>query len=202
MLRVGLTGSIATGKSTILSQFTALGVPTYSSDDAVHALYAGEASAQIESLFPGTSEAGKVDRAALAEALRAAPERINELESLIHPLVREKAYTFFDAAEAGGADIAVIEVPLLFETGANYPLDRILVAYCADAEQRARALERSGMTGDKLDMLLARQMPQDEKRKRADYVIDTTGPMEETARQVSIILSELRRPQTLESRKQ
>lgn len=199
MLRVGLTGSIATGKSTILSQFAALGVPTYSSDEAVHALYGGEAAPQIEALFPGTSAGGQVDRAALAEALRQAPERINELESLIHPLVREKAYDFFDAADAEGAEIALIEVPLLFETGAKYPLDAIIVAACEDDQQRARALERPGMTGEKLDMLLARQMPQEEKRKRADYVIDTSGSIDDTARQVRAVLAQLRRPQTLES---
>ncbi len=180
MLRVGLTGSIATGKSTVLAAIGAMGVPTYSADEAVHALYAGKAAPLIEAAFPGTLTDGVVDRKKLAAALAAEPQRLAELESLIHPLVREKAMAFFDRAETEGADIAVLEIPLLFETASSYGLDRIIVTYCDPAIQRARALAREAMTGEKLDFLLSRQLDQDEKRRRADIVIDTSGSMDQT----------------------
>nr|WP_196260437.1 dephospho-CoA kinase [Pelagibacterium limicola] len=192
MLRVGLTGSMATGKTTVLNAVADLGIPTHSADEAVHALYAGEAAPLIETAFPGTTAGGVVDRAALAAVLADQPERLGELESLIHPLVREMAMAFFDAAEAAGADMAVVEVPLLFETGALYGLDKVIVTACDPEIQRVRALARPGMTGEKFAFLLSRQLDQDEKRKRADVVIDTSGTMEETVARTKAAIASLR----------
>lgn len=177
MWKLGLTGSIASGKSTALKEFAALGVPTFSSDDAVHELYRGEAVPVVEALFPGVSHNGEIDRKALSARLLEAPQRLAELEAAVHPLVRARIGKFLADAEAAGARVAVVDIPLLFETGFDYGLDRVATTWAPDEEIRARALARPGMTVEKLEAILARQMPQDEKRKRADYVIYTTGPM-------------------------
>ncbi|WP_404400942.1 dephospho-CoA kinase [Pelagibacterium halotolerans] len=192
MLRVALTGSIATGKSTILSQCEALGLPTYSADTAVHELYEKDAVAAMETMFPGVTAGGRVDRAALSAALADDPKRIVDLEELIHPLVRGKTEAFFDAAEDGGADIAVVEIPLLFETGSRYALDAVIVTVCKPELQRRRALGRPGMSEQKLDMILARQMRQEDKAARADYVIDTSGTKADSANQLRHIIATLR----------
>ncbi|SDG22552.1 dephospho-CoA kinase [Pelagibacterium luteolum] len=180
MLRVALTGSIATGKSTVLARFAEQGIATYSADEAVHALYAGKAAPLVETLFPGTVIDGAVDRRKLSAAIAAEPQRIGELEEVIHPLVREKAIDFMEAAEANGAEIAVIEIPLFFETGAKYSIDKVVVTWCDPDIQRQRVLERPGMSEDKLKLILSRQLSQDEKRRRADYTIDTSGSMDQT----------------------
>jgi len=177
MWKLGLTGSIASGKSTALKEFAALGVPTFSSDDAVHELYRGEAVPVVEALFPGVSHNGEIDRKALSARILAEPQRLGELEAAVHPLVRARIGRFLADAEASGAKVAVVDIPLLFETGHDYGLDRVATTWAPDDEIRARALARPGMTVEKLDAILARQLPQDEKRKRADYVIYTTGPM-------------------------
>ncbi len=177
MWKLGLTGSIASGKSTALEEFAALGVPTFSSDDAVHELYRGEAVPVVEALFPGVSHNGEIDRKALSARILAEPQRLGELEAAVHPLVRARIGRFLADAEASGAKVAVVDIPLLFETGHDYGLDRVATTWAPDEEIRARALARPGMTVEKLDAILARQLPQDEKRKRADYVIYTTGPM-------------------------
>ena len=177
MWKIGLTGSIASGKSTALREFAALGVPTFSSDDAVHELYRGEAVPVVEALFPGVTHNGEIDRAALARRIVEQPERLKELEAAVHPLVRARMAKFLADAEASGAGVAVVDIPLLFQTGFDYGFDRVATTYAPDDVIRERALARPGMTVEKLDAILARQMPQDEKRKRADYVIDTTGPM-------------------------
>lgn len=192
MLRIGLTGSIATGKSTVLAQCAALGIPTYSADTAVHELYEKEAVAPIETMFPGATAGGKVDRAALSAILADDPARINDLEGLIHPLVRSKVRAFFDTAEENGADIAVVEVPLLFETGPGYGLDAVIVTVCTPELLRTRALARPGMSEDKLAMVLARQMSQEEKARRADHVIDTSGRIQDTQHQTRQIIAALR----------
>lgn len=192
MLRAGLTGSMATGKSTVLREMAALGLPTYSADDAVHDLYAGEALPLIAAAFPGAVEDGQVDRKRLGEILAAQPERLEKLESLIHPLVREKAMAFLDAAAVKGAEVAVIEIPLLFETGADYGLDKVIVTACDPAIQRDRAMSRPGMTGEKLDFLLSRQLDQADKKARADYVIDTSGTMDETIARTRAVVKTLR----------
>ncbi|GLQ54546.1 dephospho-CoA kinase [Devosia nitrariae] len=191
MFRLGVTGSIATGKSTVLQAFADFGARVFSADAAVHELYAGPAVAAVESLFPGVAVNGAVDRTRLAATLNAAPQRLAELEALIHPLVRERIGTFMDAAESDGALIAAVEVPLLFESGHDYGFDAVAVTVCDAAAQRERALARPGMTVEKLDTILARQMPQAEKRKRAAFIIDTTGPIEETRRMVKTIVADI-----------
>ena len=192
MLRVVLTGSIATGKSTVLARFAAQSVPTYSADEAVHELYAGPAVALVETLFPGAVRDGTVDRKALSAALGAEPGRISELEEVIHPLVREKAFDFMDRAEAEGHAFAVMEIPLFFETGAKYSIDKVVVTHCDPEIQRQRVLARPGMTVEKLDLILSRQLAQDEKRARADHTIDTSGTMDDTIAHTDAVIEALR----------
>ncbi|WP_127143762.1 dephospho-CoA kinase [Pelagibacterium montanilacus] len=196
MLRIGLTGSIATGKTTVLKAFEEEGIPTYSADAAVHELYAGEAAPTLETMFPGVVREGRVDRSALSAMLSQAPERVAELEAVVHPMVRDKAQAFFDAAEAEGAPMAVVEIPLLFETGSRYPLDVVVVTHCAPETLRARALARPNMTGAKLDMILARQMSQDEKRGLADHLIDTSGTMDDTLGRTRALIEALKAQST------
>lgn len=191
MLRIGLTGSIATGKTTVLEAFAKRGLPTYSADAAVHALYQGEAAPLIEKLFPGTVQDGSVNRALLSARLATEPDRLAELEALIHPLVHDMAMDFLERAEADGAAMAVLEVPLLFENGVRYPVDVIVVTHCAPQLQRARALARPAMSAEKFDLIVSRQMPQAEKLARADYAIDTSGSIEDTRRQVSALVDRL-----------
>ena len=192
MLKIGLTGSIATGKSTILEAFASLGVPVFSSDEAVHALYRGEAVAPIERLFPGVARNGVIDRAELARRLVADPERLSEVETIVHPLVRNQIAWFFKGAEGNGAPLAVADIPLLFERGFDYGLDAVVVTVVDEPTQRERALRRPGMTEEKLEAMLARQMPQAEKRRRADYVIDTSAPPEVNREQVRALVEDLR----------
>lgn len=192
MLRLGLTGSIATGKSTALAAFAALGLPTFSSDAAVHELYAGEAVPLVEALFPGVGASGTIDRAELSRRLLAAPERLAELEAVVHPLVRARIARFLTDAEASGADIAVVDIPLLFEGGHDWGLDAVVVTVVDAAEQRRRALARPGMTVEKLAAILARQMPQADKERRADYVLDTSGSIAQTQRDVADLVQRLR----------
>ena len=191
MYRLGLTGSIATGKSTVRRMFEALGVPTFSSDDAVHELYRGEAVPVVEALFPGVSHRGEIDRAALSARILETPQRLAELEAAVHPLVRRRLTQFLDTAEADGARLAVIDIPLLFETRHDYGLDGVAVVAAAPEIARARALARPGMTVDKLEAILARQMPQDEKLKRADHVIATDTSLAETERAVRALADRL-----------
>ena len=204
MYRLGLTGSIATGKSTVLEFFKQAGIPVYSADEAVHALYSsgGEAVGPVSALFPGTVAKGAIDRALLAEALVAAPEKLAALEAVVHPLVRKKMAVFLEQAEKTGADLAVLEIPLLFETGAEYPLDSVAVTWCSNTEQRKRALARPGMSVGKLETILERQMPQAEKKKRADYIISTDGTLDDTREQVSGIIADCRRRSEKEPREE
>jgi dephospho-CoA kinase len=199
MWKVGLTGSIASGKSTVLREFAALGVPVFSSDAAVHELYRGEAVPLVEALFPGISHNGAIDRAELARQVVGQPERLGALEAAVHPLVRARIAEFLAEAEATGARLAVVDIPLLFETGFDYGLDRVATTWAPDEEIRARALARPGMTVEKLDAILARQLPQEEKRKRADYVIITVGPLSRMKAAVSALVEALRKtPRTPE----
>ncbi len=192
MFALGLTGSIATGKSTVLALFKDQGIPVYSADDAVHALYQGEAVTPVEALFPGVAENGVINRQKLAGALIAAPDRIGELEAVVHPLVHQKMQQFLDDTAADGADLAVLEIPLLFETGKDYPVDAVAVTACSDAEQRRRALARPGMSVEKLETILARQMPQAEKKRRAGFVINTDVPLPVTRAEVIEIIEKCR----------
>jgi dephospho-CoA kinase len=192
MFRLGLTGSIATGKSTVLEAFADCGAEVFSADAAVHELYAGPAVAAVEAIFPGVAREGVIDRARLSAAIAARPGRIEELEALIHPLVRQRITAFMDAAEAGGAVLSVVEVPLLFESSYDYGFDAVAVTACEPAMQRRRALARPGMTVEKLETILARQMPQAEKKERADYVFDTSVSLDKTRAEVAAVVAEIR----------
>jgi dephospho-CoA kinase len=193
MKRIGITGSMATGKSTLLAAFAAQGVPVFSADAAVAELYAGEAVAPVEELFPGVTEGGVVDRQALARRLADDPSGFKRLEAVVHPLVRDRIARFLDAAEQGGHFAAAVEVPLLFESGHDYGFDAIAVTFCDDAIQRQRVLARSGMTVEKMESLLARQMPQAEKKKRATWTFDTAQSRETIEAQVADLVADLRR---------
>lgn len=192
MFKIGLTGSIASGKSTVRQMFADLGVPTFSSDDAVHALYKGEAARLVEQLFPGVVHNGVVDRSALSQRLLAAPEKLKDLEAVVHPLVRKQIAAFLGEAERQGAVLALVDVPLLLESNHDYGLDKIAVTVAPDATIRERALARPGMTVEKLDAILARQMPQAEKQKRADYLFYTDRPLTQTRAAVRGLVEALR----------
>ena len=196
MLKLGLTGSIATGKSTVLKLLAEHDIPTFSSDEAVHELYAGEAVGPVDALFPGVGANGSIDRAELSRRLLAAPGRLSELEAVVHPLVRARIAKFLAESEASGADIAVVDIPLLYEGGHDWGLDAVVVTVVDAAEQRRRAMARPGMTDEKLDAILARQMPQAEKIARADYVIDTGKSMKDTMDDVVQLVKKLRKSAT------
>jgi dephospho-CoA kinase len=193
MFRLGLTGSIATGKSTTLRAFADLGIPVFSSDDAVHDLYRAEAVPPVEAVFPGVTTDGAIDRGKLSAILVAHPERLRSLEAIVHPLVRARIDRFLAEAEASGAKLAVVDIPLLFERGIDWGFDAVAVTVCDDAEQRRRALARPGMTVEKLDAILARQMPQAEKRARADYILDTGTSIDSTRADVAALVGKLLR---------
>ena len=191
MIVLGLTGSIGTGKSTTAAMFADLGVPVHDADRAVHDLYAGEAVAPIAAAFPGAVRDGKVDRAALSEILRQAPERFGELEAIVHPLVRQKEAAFLAHYREAGTPIVLLDIPLLFETGGAARVDKIVVVTCDPAIQRQRVLARPGMTEEKFDLIRARQMPDAEKRKRADFVVDSGHGLEPARLQVAEIIDTL-----------
>lgn len=191
MWRIGLTGSIATGKTTALSAFADMGAPVFSSDEAVHELYRHEAVAPIERLFPGVARSGEIDREELTRRLIEHPDRLKEVEAIVHPLVRNQIAYFFKAADGRGEPLAVADIPLLFEGGFDYDLDAVVVTVVGEAMQRQRALQRPGMTVEKLDAILARQLPQEEKRRRATFVLDTSAPIEEIRDKVKSLVEHL-----------
>ena len=191
MIRIGLTGSIGMGKSTTAKMFAAEGVPVHDSDAAVHALYAGRAAPLIEAAFPGTVKNGKVDRTLLSPQVLGKPEAMKRLEAIVHPLVREEEQLFLDRARAEHRRIVMLDIPLLFETGGEHRVDAIIVV-TADAEiQRRRVLARPGMTEDRFEAILGKQVPDAEKRRRAHFLIDTGLGMEPARRQVRAILKAL-----------
>jgi len=185
---IGLTGSVGMGKSTTAGFFADAGVPVYDADSAVHRLYAGEAVALVEAAFPGVSNAEGIDRAALARRVLGDADAIKCLEGLIHPLVRREEGRFLAEAERAKALVTVLDIPLLFETGAEHRVDAIVVVTAPAEMQRERVLSRPGMTEEKLQALLARQMPDAEKRRRADFVVDTSQGFDSARRQVHAIL--------------
>lgn len=192
MWRIGMTGSIATGKSTVLNAFADLGVPVFSADAAVTELYEGDAVAPVEALFPGVTTGGHVDKNLLSQRLAADPSGFRRLEAVVHPLVRARIARFMDEAEAAGHQLAVVEVPLLFESGYDYGFDAIAVTWVDEAIQRQRALARPGMTVEKLDTILARQMPQADKKARATYLFDTGMPIARTVEMVAALVASIR----------
>ena len=191
MLIVGLTGSIGMGKSTVAARLRALGIAVFDADAEVHRLYEGAAVAAIEAAFPGTTDAGRVDRQRLSAALLAEPKEFARLEAIVHPLVFAAERGFLHAQAASGARLAVLEVPLLLESGSRPRVDAIIVVSTALEVQRQRVLRRPGMTPEKLEQVLARQLPDAEKRARADYVVDTSGTFAETDAQVDRIVESL-----------
>jgi len=191
MFKLGLTGSIATGKSTALKAFADLGIPVFSSDDVVHELYRDEAIRPIEAVFPGVTTDGGIDRQKLSKILVDHPERLRELEVIVHPLVRARLNRFLADTAATGARLAVVDIPLLYERGVDWGLDAVVVTVVDEAEQRRRAMARPGMTVEKLDAILARQMPQAEKRARADYILDTARSIDSTRADVAELVGEL-----------
>ena len=188
MFVLGLTGSIGMGKSTTAKMFAAEGVPVYDADAAVHRLYAGEATAAIETAFPGSTADGRVDRDRLAKIVLGDPAAIKRLEALVHPLVHQAREHFLQQAEQSGAAVAVLDIPLLFETGGDKRCDAVVVVSAPAEMQRARAFERPGMSEEKLAVLIAKQVPDAEKRARADFVVDTSHGFEHARAQVREIL--------------
>jgi len=188
MFILGLTGSLGMGKSTTAGFFAEAGVPVHDADAVVHRLYEGEAAAAIEAAFPGATVAGKVDRGKLAAQVVDEPAALRALEAIVHPLVSAAKERFLVDARARGAPVVVLDIPLLFETGGDQKVDAIVVVSAPGDVQRQRVLERPGMTADKLDALLARQMPDSEKRQRADFVVDTSQGFDAARAQVREIL--------------
>jgi dephospho-CoA kinase len=188
MFVLGLTGSIGMGKSTAARFFAEAGVPVHDADAAVHQLYEGAAVPAIEAAFPGTTENGKVDRDKLGSRVFGDPAALARLEAIVHPLVRAAEATFLADAEAAGAEVAVVDIPLLFETGADARVDAVVVVSAPADVQRARVFERPGMTEDKLQAILTKQMPDVEKRRRADFVVDTSKGFDSARAQVHGIL--------------
>src|SRR4051812_9264790 len=183
MFVIGLTGSIAMGKTTTARLFAEEGVPVHDADAAVHELYQGEAAASIEAAFPGVTRDGKVDRVALSQRVLGDASALRRLESIVHPLVRETEKKFLKAAEDQGARIAVLDIPLLFETGGESRVDATVVVSAPEETQRARVLQR-GVSLERLEALLSRQMPDAEKRRRADFVVDSAQGVDHARTQV------------------
>ncbi len=193
MLLIGLTGSIGMGKTATAKLFAEAGVPVYDADAAVHALYApgGAAVAPIGEAFAGTVRDGAVDRAALGAAVLGQPDELRKLESIIHPLVGAVQRAWLEEQDAAGAARVVLDIPLLFETGGNARVDVIVVVSAPADVQRRRVLERDGMTEDKLDAILAKQLPDAEKRSMADFIVETDQGFDHARRQVTAILRQL-----------
>lgn len=191
MIRIGLTGSIGMGKSTTARMFAAEGIPVHDADATVHALYEGRAAPLIEAAFPGTVVDGKVDRTLLSPQVLGKPDAMKKLEAIVHPLVREEEQAFLDRALRDRRRLVMLDIPLLFETGGSDRVDAVVVVTADAAIQRKRVLYRPGMNEDRFEAILAKQMPDAEKRRRAHFLVDTGLGMEPARRQVSAILKAL-----------
>jgi len=191
LIVLGLTGSIGMGKSTAARMFAEAGVPVHDSDEAVHRLYAGKAAPLVEAAFPGVTRDGTVDRALLGRRVLGDAAALKTLEAIIHPLVRADADAFLARHRAAGAALAVLDIPLLFETGGRNRVDKVVVVSAPPAAQRERVLSRPGMTEEKFAAILAKQVPDAEKRRMADYVVDTGSSFEETRAALAAIIAEL-----------
>jgi dephospho-CoA kinase len=188
MFIIGLTGSIAMGKTTTARLFAEEGVPVHDADAAVHQLYEGEAADAIEAAFPGTTKNGKVDRVELGRRVVNNTPKMQWLEAIVHPMVREAEQGFLKATETAGAKVAVLDIPLLYETGGENRVDAVVVVSAPAEVQRARVLER-GLSVETFEALLARQMPDAEKRRRADFVVDSEHGIDHARDQVRSILA-------------
>ena len=182
---LGLTGSIGMGKSTTAKLFAEAGVPVYDADATVHMIYQGEAAPAIEAAFPGTTVGGKLSAQVVHD-----PAAIRRLEQVVHPMLRAYRQKFLDDAERSGAPVAVVDVPLLFETGGERTVDAVVVVTTDPDIQRQRVLARDNMTRETLDAILARQLPDREKRRRADFVVDTSHGLDPVRARIREILSE------------
>jgi dephospho-CoA kinase len=192
MIIVGLTGSIGMGKSTTAKMFLDEGIPVNDSDAVVHALYRNEAVGPVSVAFPGTIRDGVVDRTELARQLSNSPEGFRRLEAIVHPLVRRKETEFLESQRASGSDIVLLDIPLLFETGGESRVDAVVVVTCDPQIQRQRVLERPGMTEEKFKLILDRQVPDQQKRDRADFIIDTGHGLDAARDRVRQIVALLR----------
>jgi|SRR5580692_1963233 dephospho-CoA kinase len=190
MIILGLTGSIGMGKSTTAKLFAEAGVPVYDADANVHRIYEGEAVPSIEAAFPGTTADGKVDRNRLSAKVVHDPAAIRKLEQIVHPMLHASRQKFLHDAEQSGAPVAVVDVPLLFETGGDSRVDAVVVVTTTPEIQRQRVLTRDNMTGERLDAILARQLPDAEKRRRADFVVDTSQGLEPVRARIRDILAQ------------
>jgi dephospho-CoA kinase len=191
MFILGLTGSIGMGKTTTAQLFAEEGVPVHDSDAAVHRLYEGEAVGAIEAAFPGTTANGQVDRQKLGAMVVGDVAALKRLEAIVHPLVRQSETRFLEQARARGEKIVLLDIPLLYETGGEQRVDAVVVVTAPADMQRRRVLTRPGMTPEKLDALLAKQMLDSEKRARADFIVDSGGGLEAAREQVRNILTEI-----------
>jgi dephospho-CoA kinase len=196
MILIGLTGSIGMGKSTTAAMFREAGIPVYDADAAVHDLYdtGGAAVGPVGEAFPGVVKDGKVDRETLRQAVLGKPDELKRLNAIVHPLVGRDRIGFFAKAEADGADMVVLDIPLLFETGGHANVDAVVVASAPAEMQRERVLARPGMTPDRLDAILAQQLADAEKRARAHFVVDTSRGLEPAREQVAEIIAVMRDP--------
>jgi len=191
MFILGLTGSLGMGKSTTAKFFAEEGVPVHDADAVVHRLYEGEAAAAIEAAFPGSTRGGKVDRAKLGERVLGDPAALKRLEAIVHPLVAAARERFLAEAARSGAEVAVLDIPLLYETGGEARCDAVVVVTAPAEMQRARVFERPGMSEEKLAALTAKQLPDAEKRARADFIVDSGQGFEAARRQVREILAQV-----------
>src|SRR3954470_11575240 len=191
MIVLGLTGSIGMGKSTTAKLFAEAGVPVYDADATVHKVYQGEAGPAIEAAFPGTTVDGKVDRAKLSAKVLHDPAAIRRLEQIVHPMLGASRQKFLDDAERSGVPVVVMDIPLLFETGGEKRVDAVVVVTTSPEIQRERILARGTMTNEALDAILARQLPDAEKRKRADFVVDTSDGLEPVRAAIRDILAKV-----------
>lgn len=188
MIVLGLTGSVGMGKSATAKMFEQEGVPVFDADAAVHRLYESKAAPLIEAAFPGTTLNGRVDRERLSVKVVGDANALKKLESIVHPLVREERREFLAQAKASGAKVALLDIPLLFETESGEAVDKVVVVSAPAEVQRKRVLAREGMTEEKFKAILARQMPDAEKRRRADFVVDTSHGFEAARENVRAIL--------------
>ena len=191
MLILGLTGSIGMGKSTTAKLFEEAGVPVYDADAAVHKLYEGEAAPAIEAAFPGTTAGGKVDRAKLSARVVGDAAAMKQLEGIVHPMLGTSRQKFFADAEAAKVPVVVLDIPLLYETGGEKRVDAVVVVTTSPELQRERVLARGTMDAAKLDAIIAKQMPDAEKRKRADFLVDTSHGLEPVRAEIQHILKEV-----------
>ncbi len=192
MFVLGLTGSIGMGKSTTAAMFREAGVPVHDSDAAVHALYRGAAAPLVEAAFPGTLRGGEIDRARLSALVIHDAAALKRLEAIVHPLVRTARAEFIAAARVAGADLVVLDIPLLYETGCESEVDAVLLVTAPEEVQKARIAARPGMTEAKLAVIIAKQMPDAEKRRRADIILDTSSGHAAVARQVRELIAAIR----------